>query len=581
MDVRVIAAAGASAVTSHDRFAYAAASAIPSVTGITPASGPAAGGTTVTISGSGFTGATAVDFGTTASTFTVQSDGTIAATAPPGSGTVDVTVQGPGGTSATQPADQFTYAPFGAPVQLAFISQPAWVASLVSFAAGSPTSVSVAVYDQAGKLVGDAGGTVTLTLRGPGLLGSPWSASAQAVDGVAAFTDLEFPLTQALPGDGYTLVASYGGQGDVADATSTPFSILFPWPLVTSDPAQVAPDGTTLAVWDDVLPAPGQGDDGSIALPWRFAGVQFTAALEPASHLWLAGNAGGTSPICLDGNWTLQLSGPASQTLSGSGCTPPIDLDALGLPAGTYGGQLTLQAPASGTQYGASDVFLLAVSAAAMAPEPLPRAMQPLKLVSQSPAIPVGSTGQVPVVVRQAPVPFTYIHFGYSYDTGGLDVTGLTAPAGWSGNGCPYSSPGQGCYTSSGTPALTLGSTAFTADVTCLAPGTWDLTVASSSALGTVHYLNSLIHGLGGVNGPDMAVSAVVSVTCVAPPPGPAQASGASVNPADGTLSVTVTGSNLGGAVTATLLDGGGDVVATTADFPVKQGTVLTARSFR
>ena len=64
----------------------------------------------MTITGTGFTGATAVDFGTTAATnVTVVSDTTITADSPAGTGTVDVTVTTPGGTSATSPADQFTY----------------------------------------------------------------------------------------------------------------------------------------------------------------------------------------------------------------------------------------------------------------------------------------------------------------------------------------------------------------------------------------------------------------------------------------------------------------------------------------
>ena len=64
----------------------------------------------MTITGTGFTGATAVDFGTTpATSFTVVSDTSITADSPAGTGTVDVTVTTPGGTSATSPADQFTY----------------------------------------------------------------------------------------------------------------------------------------------------------------------------------------------------------------------------------------------------------------------------------------------------------------------------------------------------------------------------------------------------------------------------------------------------------------------------------------
>ena len=88
----------------------AAAPAPPILTGINPNTGPAAGGTVVTITGTGFTGATAVDFGTTAATdVTVVSDTTITADSPAGTGTVHVTVLTPGGTSATSTADQFTY----------------------------------------------------------------------------------------------------------------------------------------------------------------------------------------------------------------------------------------------------------------------------------------------------------------------------------------------------------------------------------------------------------------------------------------------------------------------------------------
>lgn len=64
------------------------------------------------IAGSGFTGATAVDFGSTAATsYTVNSDAQVTASSPAGSaGTVDVTVTTAGGTSATGSADKFTYA---------------------------------------------------------------------------------------------------------------------------------------------------------------------------------------------------------------------------------------------------------------------------------------------------------------------------------------------------------------------------------------------------------------------------------------------------------------------------------------
>ena len=76
-----------------------------------PTAGPLAGGTPVTITGTGFSGATVVDFGTLPATNVVVVSATqITATSPAAAaGTVDVTVTGPGGTSATSAVDQFTY----------------------------------------------------------------------------------------------------------------------------------------------------------------------------------------------------------------------------------------------------------------------------------------------------------------------------------------------------------------------------------------------------------------------------------------------------------------------------------------
>ena len=82
----------------------------PAVTGVSPSAGPAAGGTSVTITGSYFTNATAVGFGTTpATSFTVDSDSQITASAPAGTGIVDVTVASLGGTSTTSSSDEYTY----------------------------------------------------------------------------------------------------------------------------------------------------------------------------------------------------------------------------------------------------------------------------------------------------------------------------------------------------------------------------------------------------------------------------------------------------------------------------------------
>ncbi|MEV6133921.1 IPT/TIG domain-containing protein, partial [Streptomyces violaceusniger] len=78
-------------------YSYAGA---PALTGISPTTGPASGGTVVTLTGTNLLAATAVRFGAVSATsFTVVSATQITAVAPPGSGTVQVTVTGPGGTS--------------------------------------------------------------------------------------------------------------------------------------------------------------------------------------------------------------------------------------------------------------------------------------------------------------------------------------------------------------------------------------------------------------------------------------------------------------------------------------------------
>ncbi|HVU60542.1 MAG TPA: IPT/TIG domain-containing protein [Mycobacteriales bacterium] len=110
VNVRVTTPAGQSEVVAPaDQFSYLAP---PKVTSVSPASGPTAGGTSVTVTGSGFTGATAVSFGGTAGTnVVVGSDTSLTVTTPAhAAGAVNVRVTGPGGQSAVAaPADQFTY----------------------------------------------------------------------------------------------------------------------------------------------------------------------------------------------------------------------------------------------------------------------------------------------------------------------------------------------------------------------------------------------------------------------------------------------------------------------------------------
>ncbi len=118
----------------------------PTVTGISPSSGSTAGGTSVTISGTNLTGASAVNFGSSEATnVAVVSSSQITATSPPGSGTVDVTVTTAGGTSPTGAADQFTYnapSPASPPPVPPPAPPPAPPSSPPAVSGGGPTTQS-------------------------------------------------------------------------------------------------------------------------------------------------------------------------------------------------------------------------------------------------------------------------------------------------------------------------------------------------------------------------------------------------------------------------------------------------------
>jgi hypothetical protein len=111
-DVTVTTPNGTSATATADQFTSVAPPPVPAptVSSLSPTSGPTAGGTSVTIKGTNFNGATQVLFGTVAaSSFSVSSSTRINAVSPAeGAGAYDVTVTTPGGTSATGAADQFT-----------------------------------------------------------------------------------------------------------------------------------------------------------------------------------------------------------------------------------------------------------------------------------------------------------------------------------------------------------------------------------------------------------------------------------------------------------------------------------------
>jgi hypothetical protein len=179
VNVTVTTRGGSSGVSTKDRFSYFNP---PTVTRLSPASGPARGGSIVTISGTNLVGASAVHFGAkTGAHLTVVNPDTVKVTAPAGTGTVNVTVTTPGGTSAVSTKDRFSYlnpptvtklspasgSPHGGAVIIVYGTHLTG-ASAVHFGTKAGTHVTVVNAD-ALKVTTPAGtGTVNVTVTTPG-----------------------------------------------------------------------------------------------------------------------------------------------------------------------------------------------------------------------------------------------------------------------------------------------------------------------------------------------------------------------------------------------------------------------------
>jgi hypothetical protein len=255
---------------------YLYSAAAPIITDVSPTHGSAAGGTAVTITGVGLTGATGAMFGTTAGTvFAVVNDTTATVTSPAGTaGVVQITVQGPGGSSLALP----------------FVFDPL-----------APTITSIA------PTTGTAAGGTAVTITGTGLTGA---------------TGATFGTT---PGAGFTVVN---------DTTAT---VTSPSHAVGSASVTVqSPNGTSNGTAYVFSP-----------LPPTITG------LSPA-----AGSAGGGTTVTITGTGLTGSTGATFGVTAGTGYTVVSDTTAtVTSPAGTVGtASVTIQSP-NGTSAGSPFLY--------------------------------------------------------------------------------------------------------------------------------------------------------------------------------------------------------------------------------
>jgi large repetitive protein len=251
VDITVTTSGEASATSSSDQFSY-----LPSVTSVSPASGPASGGTVVTINGTGFTaGSTNVEFGTAAGTaITFVSATQLTVTSPAGAGGVDITVTTPGGTSATSSSDQFTYS---ADITADQATLDSTNATAAGFTIAGGTTGEAFTYS-----VQSSGGSATVT--GSGTL----TSTSQDVTGINVSSlpagTLTYTVTLANnPGTPLTATAKLGLIVTSAPATTATVGQVYTYTVVTN-----APSGDTVTVTPGTMPTGMTFDAASQTFTW-------------------------------------------------------------------------------------------------------------------------------------------------------------------------------------------------------------------------------------------------------------------------------------------------------------------------
>jgi hypothetical protein len=232
--------------------------AAPTVGGVTPARGPATGGAMVTITGTNFTGATGVAFGSIpAAAFTVMSATQITATEPAGTAgqSVNITVTTPGGTSATTTADKFT-----------FVAAPRITTQPVSatVTAGQPATF---------KVVASGDG---LSYQWQKQIDSAWvSVSTSITSSFLGATTASFTITSSATGDAGTyrvVVSSAGGAVDSSAVTLTVNPAVAP--TITKNPTnQTVAVGSTVKLTAKAAGSPTPSVQWQISTGGAFANI--------------------------------------------------------------------------------------------------------------------------------------------------------------------------------------------------------------------------------------------------------------------------------------------------------------------
>jgi hypothetical protein len=357
---------GGSAISTN-AFTYVAPAPTPpapTLTSVTPATGSSLGGSAVTLSGTNFTGATAVSFGgIPATSFTVASPTSITATTPAASaGAVSVSVTTPGGTATSTNA--FTYV------------------------VPAPTITSVSPASET-----TAGGSI-VTITGTNLTGATvvtfGSAPATAFT-VTSATSITATTPAAAAGSVSVSVTTPGGTVTSTNA----FTYTVPAPTITSvSPASgTTAGGTTVSIiGTNLTGATAVSFGGTAAASFSVASATSITASTPTSAAGTVyvsvTTAAGTTQLPSAFTFTAPVSGGSSGSSGGGG-------------GGGGGDVVAAPTPATPSVPPAVVAPIVAASSAAIAPAT--PASAPIRLGGGLTLLQPGDTAAAhPVVVREA-----------------------------------------------------------------------------------------------------------------------------------------------------------------------------------
>ncbi|WP_217439606.1 IPT/TIG domain-containing protein [Nocardia barduliensis] len=336
----------------------------PSLTSVDPSQGPASGGNTVTLTGTEFTGATAVDFGgTAASSFTVVSSTQINAVAPAGTGTVNVSVTTSGGTSNSR---SYTYVP--APALAAVVPGAGpeigantvvltgtnlTGATAVRFGANAAVTFTIVSATEIRAVAPAGTGTAAVTVTTTGGVSNGVAYGYVPVPNLAAVVPGSGPETGGntvtLTGTGFTTTTAV----NFGPTPAISFTVVSNTEVVAIAPAGTGTAAVTLTT------AGGVSNDGV----YTYLPAPTIAAVVP-----------GAGPVSGGNTVTLNGSGFTGTTTVRFGATPAASFTVVSdteltavAPAGTGSTTVTLTA-IGGTSNGISYTFVPAPALAAVTP---------------------------------------------------------------------------------------------------------------------------------------------------------------------------------------------------------------------